>query len=76
MLQQLSVARELLEASLNTYSIKVGIETAVVTYRINDVMKRFSSVATILLPLSLVAGLFGMNTGVPGNVRTVSPTGE
>jgi magnesium transporter len=48
---------------------QISIENATVNQRINDVMKRFSAIATILLPLSLVAGLFGMNIGVPGQVR-------
>lgn len=33
--------------------------------RLNDITKIFSSVATLFLPLNLVAGLFGMNVEVP-----------
>jgi Mg2+ and Co2+ transporter CorA len=34
--------------------------------KMNNAMKHFSAIATIFLPLNLVAGLFGMNVLVPG----------
>lgn len=34
--------------------------------QMNKVMKRFSAVATIVIPLTLVSSLWGMNIEVPG----------
>jgi len=51
-----------------TYLAKVSIEVAEASNRMNDVMKKFSAVATVMLPLTLVAGLWGMNVKVPGQV--------
>jgi len=39
---------------------------ALVQGRANVVLKRFSDVATLFMPMSWIAGLWGMNTGVPG----------
>ena len=44
----------------------VSLEVAVGANEMNHIIKRFSAVATIVLPLTLVAGLFGMNVEVPG----------
>ena len=39
---------------------------AVYTHRANDVLLVLTSISVIVLPLTLVASVFGMNTGVPG----------
>jgi magnesium transporter len=39
---------------------------AVYTHRANDVLLVLTSITVIVLPLTLVASIFGMNTGVPG----------
>src|ERR1700712_5749362 len=39
---------------------------AVYSHRANDVLLVLTSISVIVLPLTLVASLFGMNTGVPG----------
>lgn len=53
------MARETLTGAQSNY-------IAQVSNRMNAVMKTLSIVATIMLPLTLVAGLFGMNVHVPG----------
>jgi magnesium transporter len=39
---------------------------AVYSHRANDVLLVLTSISVIVLPLTLVASLFGMNTGLPG----------
>ncbi|MDO9352937.1 MAG: magnesium transporter CorA family protein [Solirubrobacteraceae bacterium] len=39
---------------------------AVYSHRANDVLLVLTSISVIVLPLTLIASLFGMNTGVPG----------
>ena len=39
---------------------------AVYSHRANDVLLLLTSISVIVLPLTLVASVFGMNTGVPG----------
>ncbi|MBI3953128.1 MAG: magnesium/cobalt transporter CorA [Chloroflexi bacterium] len=52
--------RELTESALNIYMSSIS-------NRLSSVMKVLSIIATIFLPLSLVAGFFGMNFGyIPG----------
>ncbi len=39
---------------------------SVSSHRINDILLVLTSISVIVLPLTLVASVFGMNTGVPG----------
>ena len=39
---------------------------SVLAHRLNDVLRILTSFSVILLPLTLIASVFGMNTGVPG----------
>ena len=59
MQEVLDVARDILAGVQSNY-------LAQVSNRMNEVMKTLSIVATIMLPLSLVTGLFGINVHVPG----------
>ncbi len=36
------------------------------THEANDVLRLLTALSAVLLPLTLITGLFGMNTGVPG----------
>jgi magnesium transporter len=65
MLQKLEIASELLSTLQSTYLSNVSIDTAEASNNVNAVMKTLSSVATIILPLTLVTGMFGMNVTVP-----------
>ena len=59
MQEVLDVARDTLASAQSNY-------LAQVSNRMNEVMKTLSIVATIMLPLSLITGLFGINVHVPG----------
>jgi magnesium transporter len=39
---------------------------SVITHRLNNVLRVLTSVSVILLPLTLIASVFGMNVDVPG----------
>src|SRR6266576_23403 len=39
---------------------------SVISHRVNDILRVLTSISVIVLPLTLLASLWGMNTGVPG----------
>ena len=64
-LHRVEAASELLSSLQNTYLANVSIDVAEQSKQSNEIMKNLSAVATIVLPLSLVAGIMGMNVQVP-----------
>lgn len=65
MLHKVEAGSELLGSLQNTYLANVSIDVADQSKESNEIMKQLSAVATIVLPLSLVAGIMGMNVQVP-----------
>ncbi|XP_049851049.1 uncharacterized protein LOC126324745 [Schistocerca gregaria] len=65
MLSNLEQARETVAHLTHTYLAKVSIEINMTANEQNDVMKKFSAMATVILPLTFVASLWGMNVYVP-----------
>jgi magnesium transporter len=57
--------KEVAEALERTYE-------AVSSHRTNDVLLVLTSISVIVLPLTLIASVFGMNTGVPGEQQLVA----
>ncbi len=57
--EELEDHREVLEGLSNT-------SESVISYRINDVMKILTVISVLLLPLSLISGIYGMNVLLPG----------
>ena len=43
-----------------------GTNESVLSHRLNDVLRVLTAFSVVLLPLTLIASVFGMNTGVPG----------
>ena len=39
---------------------------SVISHRVNDVLRVLTSISVVVLPLTLLASLWGMNVGVPG----------
>src|SRR6476646_4513454 len=39
---------------------------SVISHRVNDVLRVLTSISVIVLPLTLIASIWGMNVGVPG----------
>jgi magnesium transporter len=65
MLHKLDSAIEVVGTLQSTYLAVVSIDVAAVANDGNKAMKTLSAAATILLPLSLIASLMGMNVKVP-----------
>src|SRR6478672_6616888 len=40
---------------------------SVISHRVNDILRVLTSISVVVLPLTLIASVFGMNTGVPGH---------
>lgn len=57
---------ETLNRSHANYLAQISIELGEASNRLNIVMKKISAVAALFLPVSIVAGLWGMNVPVPG----------
>lgn len=66
--ERLSLTKEALNNLHATYLGRLSIEVAEASNAANAVMKKFSAVATIFIPLTWVAGLWGMNVRVPGDL--------
>ena len=49
-----------------TYLALISIKMAEGSDQVNLVMKRFSAMATLVIPLTLVSSMWGMNVEVPG----------
>ena len=64
MLHKLDAAIEVIVTLQGTYLAVVSIDVAAVANDGNKAMKTLSAAATILLPLSLIASLMGMNVMV------------
>ena len=62
--EDLTFAEHDLEASAQLYTTRVSMEMAAANNVMASNMQSLSLVATIMLPMSLVAGLFGMNVKV------------
>lgn len=66
MLYDLEQDKETLLNLTNAYQARVSIEMNLAAAEQNQVMKKFSAMATIILPLTFVPSLWGMNVPVPG----------
>jgi magnesium transporter len=53
----------------NYKEVVVGLEEtneSVLSHRVNDILRVLTSISVIVLPLTLIASVFGMNVGLPG----------
>jgi magnesium transporter len=66
MLQNLNHYETILSRSHSNYLAQISIELSQTSNVTNDVVGRLTTFATILLPMNVVTGLFGMNVKVPG----------
>jgi magnesium transporter len=49
-----------------------GTNESVLSHRVNDVLRVLTAFSVVVLPLTLIASVFGMNTGVPGEHSIVA----
>ena len=45
---------------------------SVISHRVNDILRVLTSISVIVLPLTLIASMWGMNVGVPGESSTTA----
>jgi len=66
LLKRLRMGREVLDNLHSTYLAKASLDVSEASNDVNLLMKKFGAFAAIFVPLSLVAGMWGMNVRVPG----------
>lgn len=64
--QSLSVYEKIFSRSHANYLAQLQVESVNSNNRVTKVLGRVTLIGTILVPLNLVTGLFGMNVSVPG----------
>ncbi|RPA83810.1 cora-domain-containing protein [Ascobolus immersus RN42] len=57
---------KMLSRSYSNYLAQLSVEVMVTNNRANEVLGKITLLGTILVPLNLICGLFGMNVHVPG----------
>ncbi|KAJ3406284.1 CorA metal ion transporter [Chytridiales sp. JEL 0842] len=66
MLQTLNHADKTLSRSHSNYLAQISIEITQASNRTSEVVLRMTALASIVLPLNIITGLWGMNVKVPG----------
>ncbi|KAI4143949.1 MAG: hypothetical protein LQ341_002772 [Variospora aurantia] len=66
MMSNLAHFDQMLNRSHTNHLAQLSVDTMVVGNRANEVLSKITLLATILVPLNLICGLFGMNVNVPG----------
>ena len=66
MMGNLAHFEKMLSRSHSNYLAYLSIEAIQTNNRANVVLGKITTIATILVPLNLISGLFGMNVTVPG----------
>jgi len=64
--QKLKLAHDTLGSLNGTFLAKLSLELSISSNQINLIMRTFAAVSVIFLPLTLIAGVFGMNLRIPG----------
>ncbi|RHZ88600.1 hypothetical protein Glove_22g210 [Diversispora epigaea] len=66
MLQNLNHYEKILSRAQSNYLAQISVEITQLSNQTNDIINKLTMFASILLPLNVVTGLFGMNVHVPG----------
>ena len=66
MVQNLNHYEKILSRSHSNYLAQISIEMTKVNNDTNDVLSRLTVLGTMLIPMNLITGLFGINVKVPG----------
>jgi magnesium transporter len=66
MMQNLSHYEKSLARSHSNYLAQISIDITQASNRTSDTVMRMTLLASILVPLNVITGLFGMNVRVPG----------
>lgn len=72
--RKIKVSQNMIKSSQKLYGSNIENALTINSEKLNSVMKHFSAIATIFLPLNLIAGLWGMNVAVPmQNLDSIYP---
>lgn len=66
MTQNLNHYEKILSRSHSNYLAQISIEMTDANNQINDVLSKLTALGTVLIPMNLVTGIWGMNVHVPG----------
>ncbi|KAF8638545.1 hypothetical protein AX17_002088 [Amanita inopinata Kibby_2008] len=66
MTQNLNHYEKILSRSHSNYLAQISIEMTDANNQINDVLSKLTALGTVLIPMNLVTGMWGMNVHVPG----------
>lgn len=69
MVQSLNHYEKLLARSHSNYLAQINIDMTKVNNDLNDVLSKITVLGTMVLPLNIVTGLWGMNVQVPGQFQ-------
>ncbi|UZJ56014.1 hypothetical protein CBS101457_005334 [Exobasidium rhododendri] len=66
MTQNLNHYEKILSRSHSNYLAQISIEMTDANNQINDVLSKLTALGTVIVPLNVITGLWGMNVNVPG----------
>ncbi|CAO3590017.1 unnamed protein product [Absidia cylindrospora] len=69
MLQSLNHYEKISSRSHSNYLAQISIEMTQTNNEINDVLSKLTALGSVLVPMNLITGLFGINVKVPGEDR-------
>lgn len=70
MFQSLLSFEKIFSRSHSNYLAQLQVESFYINNKVTDILSKVTMLGTILVPMNLVTGLFGMNVKVPGNDQT------
>ncbi|CAO3620757.1 unnamed protein product [Cunninghamella blakesleeana] len=76
MLQSLNHYEKISSRSHSNYLAQISIEMTQTNNEINDILSKMTALGSILVPMNLITGLFGMNVLVPGQLQEVNSRNE
>ncbi|KAI8069544.1 hypothetical protein BC940DRAFT_254500 [Gongronella butleri] len=68
MLQSLNHYEKISSRSHSNYLAQISIEMTQTNNEINDILSKLTALGSVLIPMNLVTGLWGMNVQVPGQM--------
>jgi magnesium transporter len=73
MLQSLNHYEKISSRSHSNYLAQISIEMTQTNNEINDVLSKMTALGSVVIPMNLVTGLWGMNVQVPGQFQVSRP---
>ncbi|KAJ1912010.1 CorA metal ion transporter [Tieghemiomyces parasiticus] len=67
MLQETNQFDAIVHRAHSNFLAQISLEITIASNRANDMVAKVTAIGSILLPMNLITGLFGMNVHVPGN---------